>query len=85
MNRAERAIERRNADEDRKRAAEERNAKRAAKPATVNSEAGVPDQPILRSDIRGLSPQSASLMPSGFESALKPQDLADLLAWIRGE
>jgi hypothetical protein len=24
-------------------------------------------------------------MPAGFESALKPQDLADLLAWIRGD
>ncbi|MFM8878398.1 MAG: PVC-type heme-binding CxxCH protein, partial [Verrucomicrobiota bacterium] len=51
----------------------------------VIRQAGVPEQAVLRSDIRGLSPQSASLMPSGFESALKPQDLADLLAWIRGE
>jgi hypothetical protein len=24
-------------------------------------------------------------MPAGFESALKPQEFVDLLAWIRGE
>ena len=47
--------------------------------------AGTSEQPVLRSAIRSITPQSASLMPAGFESALKPQDLADLLAWIRGE
>jgi hypothetical protein len=24
-------------------------------------------------------------MPAGFETTLQPQDMADLLAWIRGE
>jgi putative heme-binding domain-containing protein len=47
--------------------------------------AGTSEQPILRSAIRSITAQSASLMPAGFESALKPQELVDLLAWIRGE
>jgi putative heme-binding domain-containing protein len=47
--------------------------------------AGTSEQPILRSSIRSITAQSGSLMPAGFESALKPQDLVDLLAWIRGE
>ena len=47
--------------------------------------AGTSEQPILRSAIRSITPQSRSLMPEGFESALPPQALADLLAWIRGE
>lgn len=47
--------------------------------------AGTSEQPILRSAIRSITAQSGSLMPAGFESALKPQDLVDLLAWIRGE
>ncbi|MCE2826149.1 MAG: c-type cytochrome [Verrucomicrobium sp.] len=47
--------------------------------------AGTSEQPVLRSAIRSITPQSSSLMPAGFESALKPQDLADLLAWIRGD
>jgi len=51
----------------------------------VIRQAGVPELAVLRSDIRSLSPQAVSLMPAGFESALQPQDLADLLAWIREE
>jgi len=47
--------------------------------------AGTSEQPILRSAIRSITAQSASLMPAGFESALKPQEFVDLLAWIRGE
>jgi putative heme-binding domain-containing protein len=47
--------------------------------------AGTSEQPVLRSAIRSITPQSRSLMPEGFESALNPQALADLLAWIRGE
>ncbi len=56
QNRAERAIERQNADEDRKRAAEVRKAKRAAKPAAVNSESGVPEQPAPAKIIVSRSP-----------------------------
>lgn len=47
--------------------------------------AGTSEQPVLRSAIGSITPQSASLMPAGFESALKPQEFVDLLAWIRGE
>lgn len=45
--------------------------------------AGGGEQAILRRDIQALEPMKESLMPTGFESALKPQDLADLLQWIR--
>ena len=38
---------------------------------------------VLRADIASLEPQKLSLMPTGFESALKPQDMADLLRWLR--
>jgi putative membrane-bound dehydrogenase-like protein len=38
---------------------------------------------ILRSDIKDVSPVRRSLMPEGLEAALQPQDVADLLAWIR--
>jgi putative membrane-bound dehydrogenase-like protein len=41
------------------------------------------DQPILRSDITALEPMPQSLMPAGFESALPPAAMADLIAWIR--
>jgi putative heme-binding domain-containing protein len=47
--------------------------------------AGTSEQPVLRSAIRSITAQSGSLMPAGFESALKPQEFVDLLAWIRGE
>ena len=46
--------------------------------------AGGVDHAILRSDIASLEPLKLSLMPNGFESALKPQDLADLIRWLRG-
>lgn len=39
---------------------------------------------VLRSDIQSISPESVSLMPAGFESALTPQGMADLLVWLRG-
>lgn len=46
--------------------------------------AGGIEQAVLRSDIADMSPSKLSLMPTGFESALKPQDLADLLRWLGG-
>ncbi len=46
--------------------------------------AGGVDHAILRSDVASLEPLKLSLMPNGFESALKPQDLADLIRWLRG-
>lgn len=47
--------------------------------------AGNPEVPVLRTQIREMTPMNESLMPAGFESALQPQDMADLLAWVRGE
>lgn len=45
--------------------------------------AGGAEHAVLRNDITAMSPSKLSLMPTGFESALKPQDLADLLRWLR--
>ena len=45
--------------------------------------AGGVEHAVLRSDIAAMSPSKLSLMPTGFESALKPQDMADLLRWLR--
>jgi putative heme-binding domain-containing protein len=39
-------------------------------------------QTILRSDLKSLTCTQKSLMPEGFETSLKPQDLADLIAYI---
>lgn len=41
------------------------------------------EQAVLREDIASAEPLTVSLMPIGFESALKPQDMADLLSWMR--
>ena len=41
------------------------------------------DQAILRSDIKTMEAILGSLMPAGFESALTPQQMADLICWIR--
>lgn len=45
--------------------------------------AGGVDHAVLRSDIAAMEQSKLSLMPAGFESALKPQDMADLLSWLR--
>jgi len=45
--------------------------------------AGGVDHAVLRSDIAAMEQSKLSLMPTGFESTLKPQDLADLLSWLR--
>ncbi len=44
---------------------------------------GGTDETILRTDIKELVSSRLSLMPEGLESALKPQDMADLIAYIR--
>lgn len=46
--------------------------------------AGGTEQAVLRGDLATLEVQPLSLMPAGFESALAPQDMADLLAWLQG-
>jgi putative membrane-bound dehydrogenase-like protein len=45
--------------------------------------AGGADLPILRSDLASQKPTGKSLMPDGMETVFKPQDLADLIAWLR--
>jgi len=45
--------------------------------------AGGVDRAVLRSEIEKLEPSKVSLMPTGFESALPPRDMADLLSWLR--
>lgn len=46
---------------------------------------GGQEETILRTQIKSLQASSLSLMPQGFEAALKKQELADLLAYLRGE
>lgn len=44
---------------------------------------GGTDYPVLRTDIAEEKPAGRSMMPEGLETVLKPQDVADLLAWLR--
>lgn len=44
---------------------------------------GGTEQPVLRSAIKNIQPVPGSLMPTGFESALPPPAMADLLQFIR--
>jgi len=46
---------------------------------------GGSDYPILRADITEEKPAGRSMMPEGLETVLKPQDVADLIAWLRGK
>ena len=47
--------------------------------------AGGVEQAVLRSDIAAVEPLKTSLMPGGFETALKLSDMADLVAWLQGK
>ena len=49
---------------------------------TLRNAAGA-DEIVLRSDIKELTSSRLSLMPEGFEKILKPQNMADLIAYIR--
>jgi putative heme-binding domain-containing protein len=44
--------------------------------------AGGTEERIVRSNLKQLTTSGRSLMPEGFETGLKPQDLADLIAYI---
>jgi putative heme-binding domain-containing protein len=46
------------------------------------SESG--DQTLLRSNIEGIRSSTVSLMPEGFEKTLKEQDMANVIAYLRG-
>ncbi|MEI6340898.1 MAG: PVC-type heme-binding CxxCH protein [Verrucomicrobiota bacterium] len=50
----------------------------------VLRQAGGGEVPVLRSRLRRIEPTGRSLMPTGFESSLGEQGLADVLAWLRG-
>jgi len=41
------------------------------------------EEKILRSQIKELRASKLSLMPEGLEQAITPQDMADLIAWLR--
>jgi putative membrane-bound dehydrogenase-like protein len=41
--------------------------------------------PVLRADITEEKPTGRSLMPEGLETVLKPQDVADVIAWLRAK
>jgi putative heme-binding domain-containing protein len=45
--------------------------------------AGGQEEVLLRSDLSSLRSSGLSLMPEGLEKTLRPQDLADLIAFIR--
>ena len=40
---------------------------------------------MLRVDITEEKPTGRSLMPDGTETVLKPQDVADVIAWLRAK
>jgi putative membrane-bound dehydrogenase-like protein len=40
------------------------------------------EQPILRREISSMKTDNRSMMPEGFESILKPQDISDLIAFL---
>ena len=55
---------------------------------TVNSitlKLGGTTEVILRSNIAKTEASTKSLMPEGLESLLNPQQLADLIAWLRAK
>jgi hypothetical protein len=39
---------------------------------------------VLRKNIADIRASSVSLMPEGFERDLKPKDIADIIAYLRG-
>ncbi len=46
---------------------------------------GGAEETILRADLKSLTALPGSLMPAGLDAAMQPQDLADLLAFLKGE
>lgn len=44
---------------------------------------GLPDETVLRNQIKDLRAEAKSLMPEGLEQGLTEQDMADLLAFLR--
>ncbi len=50
---------------------------------SVTLKLGASTEVILRSHIAKSEASTKSLMPDGLETLLNPQQLADLLAWVR--
>jgi putative heme-binding domain-containing protein len=46
---------------------------------------GGAEETILRADLKALQALPNSLMPTGLDTAMTQQDLADLLAFLKGE
>ena len=46
---------------------------------------GGTEETVLRSGVKSLTALPGSLMPPGLDAAMSPQDLADLLAFLKGE
>lgn len=46
---------------------------------------GGDERPVLRKDIKAMEAIPSSLMPTGFESALPPAAMADLLRYVQGD
>ena len=53
----------------------------SANSITLRSPSG--EETVLRRDLKQLSSSGLSLMPEGFEKILSPQDLADVIAYVR--
>ncbi len=51
---------------------------------TLRQPGGV-DETVLRGDLKSLTALPGSLMPTGLDAAMSPQDLGDLLAFLKGE
>jgi len=49
----------------------------------LSCQAYVGERAILRNTIESLRATNVSLMPEGLETAIKPDDMADLLAFMR--
>jgi len=51
---------------------------------TIRQPGGI-EETILRADVKNLTALPGSLMPPGLDSAMQPQDIADLVAFLKGE
>lgn len=51
---------------------------------TVRQPGGI-EETVLRPDIKALNALPGTLMPAGLDAAMQPQDIADLVAYLKGE
>ena len=59
-------------------------ASETAESITLKAPGGT-EETILKTDLRSIAPMPTSLMPAGMEAAMSGQELADLLAYLKGE